>query len=375
MSLRQLLFWAHLIAGVAAGVVIAVLSTTGTLLTFQRQVVAWSVRGMQPASVSANSAPLSADALADTLRARGGALPNTLLFSREPGMPVAAEYDRGRVVYLDAYTAQSLGEAPARIREMYRFLTQWHVSLGRTGLGSGLAHFLISWSNILFVLLALSGLILWIPRPFTRQRVSAVAIPSFRLSPKARDFNWHNVSGLWFALPLILIGGTGVVLSFDRLSELMIRIGGETPRAPAVAPVAAGASAVSLDSLLSTVKRAYPGWYTIVTPMPSEDAAQAAMTVDESIGGRPQYRTALWLNRASGQIVSVRAFSDEGRGRRWRSFVRTAHTGEYFGVFGQLIAGIASFASVVLVATGLLLSWRRFGAWRRRRERDGAVSA
>ena len=36
------------------------------------------------------------------------------------------------------------------------------------------------------------------------------------------------------------------------------------------------------------------------------------------------------------------------------------------GWIGQTIAGVASFAGVMLVWTGLMLSWRRFVAWRAR---------
>jgi|GEM_PF-2469048 len=39
--IRKGLFWLHLIAGVAAGVVILVMSVTGVLLTYERQILAW----------------------------------------------------------------------------------------------------------------------------------------------------------------------------------------------------------------------------------------------------------------------------------------------------------------------------------------------
>ena len=42
MKLRTLLFWPHLIAGVVAGAVILVMSVTGVVLTYERQLIAWS---------------------------------------------------------------------------------------------------------------------------------------------------------------------------------------------------------------------------------------------------------------------------------------------------------------------------------------------
>ena len=40
MSLRTLLFWAHLATGVTAGAVILFMAVTGTVLAFERQIVA-----------------------------------------------------------------------------------------------------------------------------------------------------------------------------------------------------------------------------------------------------------------------------------------------------------------------------------------------
>jgi hypothetical protein len=44
----------------------------------------------------------------------------------------------------------------------------------------------------------------------------------------------------------------------------------------------------------------------------------------------------------------------------WLRFVRT---GEYYGVWGQTIAGIASAGALILLWTGFALAIRRFIAW------------
>jgi uncharacterized iron-regulated membrane protein len=56
-------------------------------------------------------------------------------------------------------------------------------------------------------------------------------------------------------------------------------------------------------------------------------------------------------------------------GRKAIGWLRFIHTGEAFGVAGQTIAGLASLGGVMLAWTGVALALRRFGAWRRRRER------
>ncbi|MGY0649482.1 MAG: PepSY domain-containing protein, partial [Paraglaciecola chathamensis] len=51
--------------------------------------------------------------------------------------------------------------------------------------------------------------------------------------------------------------------------------------------------------------------------------------------------------------------SDWSRGGQAWGTARFLHTGEYFGVIGQSIAGLVSLIACILVYTGMLLAWRR----------------
>ena len=66
--MRSLLFWGHLCAGVAAGVIILVMSCTGAVLALKPQILNWierDVRFVEPAGTSR----LPASALIDAARA------------------------------------------------------------------------------------------------------------------------------------------------------------------------------------------------------------------------------------------------------------------------------------------------------------------
>ncbi len=41
---RSTIFWIHLVCGVAAGLVVLMMSVTGVILTYERQVGAWADR-------------------------------------------------------------------------------------------------------------------------------------------------------------------------------------------------------------------------------------------------------------------------------------------------------------------------------------------
>ena len=49
MKLRKLLFWLHLVTGVVAGSVVLIMSVTGVLLMYEKQMTAWADRGFRVA--------------------------------------------------------------------------------------------------------------------------------------------------------------------------------------------------------------------------------------------------------------------------------------------------------------------------------------
>ena len=63
MTVRSLLFWPHLVAGVLAGLVILLMSVTGVLLTYERQMIAWSDREFRSVPAHAGQARLPIETL------------------------------------------------------------------------------------------------------------------------------------------------------------------------------------------------------------------------------------------------------------------------------------------------------------------------
>ena len=83
-------------------------------------------------------------------------------------------------------------------------------------------------ANLAFLVLVVTGPILWWPRRGSRP----VAFFQRGLAGRARDFNWHNVLGIWSALPLLVVVTTATVFSYDWANALLFRMVGEAPPAP-----------------------------------------------------------------------------------------------------------------------------------------------
>ncbi|MEP2652252.1 MAG: PepSY-associated TM helix domain-containing protein, partial [Paraglaciecola sp.] len=86
---------------------------------------------------------------------------------------------------------------------------------------------------------------------------------------------------------------------------------------------------------------------------------QLRFYIDPSIGNNPENAYALFLDVNTAEVMRVQRYTDWTPGGRAWTVGRYLHTGEYFGLIGQTIAGLASLAACFLVYTGFLLSWRR----------------
>jgi uncharacterized iron-regulated membrane protein len=382
MTLRTLIFWPHLIAGVIAGAIILLMSVTGVVLTYERQLIAWSDRDFRSIAPADGAAPLSAEALLATLRREHPELEIagvTLASDRTAPVSIAA----GRqTMYADAYTGRLLGESTQGMRRFMSATRAWHRWIAVEGEGRPVARAITGWSNAIFLFIVASGIYLWFPRKWTWQHVRPVVWFSGGLRGKARDFNWHNAIGAWSAVPLFIVVLTAMPISFPWANALVYRVVGEEPpqqggrggreggppredaRADRPQPALDG-----LDALVSKATERSPGWKTINLRLPASDRAPVAFAIDRGDGGQPQLRSTLSLDRSTGEIVNSETFSDQSLGRRLRSISRFAHTGEVLGLPGQTIAGLATAGAVVLVWTGISLALRRCRSWIGRRKR------
>ncbi|HEX8282680.1 MAG TPA: PepSY-associated TM helix domain-containing protein [Pyrinomonadaceae bacterium] len=379
--LRRVFFWCHLAAGVTAGLVIFIMSVTGVLLAYERQITAWAdTRGYEVSRPSPDAARLSVEALLARARESQQAAPGAVTLYSDAGKPAAVSFQGGRTLFLNPYTGEVFGEGSQRVRAFFRAVTDWHRWLGAGGESRAVGRAVTGASNLLFLFIVASGFYLWWPRRWTRKSVRAVTWFRGGQGGKARDFNWHNVIGFWSAVPLFVVVLSGVVISYTWASNLVYKAVGEEPPAQAQrgAPPAGGAGQQGgaapapldgLEALVQKAERQVEGWRSIQMQVPAKPEAPVVFSIDRGNGGQPQLRGQLTLERATGEVVRWEPFSNNTAGRRLRSWFRFAHTGEVYGLAGQTVAGLVSLGGAFLVFTGLSLAWRRFYAWNARRGR------
>jgi uncharacterized iron-regulated membrane protein len=404
---RKTIFWAHLVSGVTAGLVVLMMSVTGVLLTYERQmlVAADGSDDVTPPADPAERRPLEA-LLAAVKEQHPEFAATSIIVRNAPNAAVAVSAGRAGTLLVDPYTGAIREPGAAGLRHFFETVEGWHRWFNATGESRPAARAVTGASNLAFLFLVLSGMYLWLPRMWKWAAFKTRLLFNPKATTgKARDFNWHHVFGIWSAIPLAVVVATAVVFSYPWANNLVYRSVGEeppvrgaprggasagpasttagTPAAPgaaATAGVRAAASggserggtgiaaapapyahpALGFDALLERAAAHAGEWRALTLNIPAEPNAESVrIGIDQGNGGQPQRRHTVTLDAATGNVTAWAPFSSQSTGQKARSWIRFLHTGEALGVLGQTIAGIVSLTSVLMVWTGLALAWRR----------------
>ena len=376
---RKTVFWLHLACGVSAGIVVLMMSATGVVLTYERQAQVWEDRSYYSAAEPGQEA-MSADELIAASRELQGFEPSTLLISSDPTAPAVLRQGRSQTQYLNPYTGQAYPAHADSLSAFFATVRGWHRWFNMSGDNRSSARVVTGAANLMFLFLVLSGIYLWLPKIVAWATLrSRILFNRQNSNTQARDFNWHHVFGFWAAIPLVVIISTATVFNYSWANNLVYRLAGEEPPTrSSVSDEAANAvvaDRIPYSALVDTAKTYSDEWRTLSEPIGDTTAAAATITIDEGDGGQPHKRHALTLDVSSGEVVTWTPFTSQTAGRQARRWVRFLHTGEALGITGQTIAGLASFAAILMVWTGLALAIRRFLRWLARQRRTRKIEA
>lgn len=384
-SFRKVIFWLHLVAGAIAGIVILIMSVTGALLAFQPQIERFIEREARYMQTPVNAERLDANMLLSRVLATKPEIkPTNLTVQSDPNAAAALALGREGTVYVNPYTGEITGENSKSSRAFFQFVTDWHRWLALSGENRAIGKAITGACNLAFLVLAITGIYLWFPRRWSWKNVKAVGTFRFDQKGKARDFNWHNVTGIWTSLVLIILTATAAVISYQWASNLVYYATGNTPpqqqgppqqqqtqgqqnNAPFVVPE-------NLSALFVRAEQQSEGWKSIALRFPLNE--NAIFTIDEGKYWNVFGRSTLTLNAKTAEPLKWESYGEQNAGRQLRSWMRFTHTGESFGIIGQIIAFLGCLSGSLLVYTGLSLALRRFRGWLAKRASNStAVTA
>lgn len=366
---RKIIFWIHLATGLAGGLVILIMCVTGALLAFEKNIIEFTERDARTIKTDGlrEMLPIS-ELLASVKRYKPDAEARSIAVTNDRSSAATVSVGRDSQVFVNPYTGEITGESSTPVRSFFRTVTELHRFLAFSGDGRPLGKALTGAANLMFLLLAVSGLYIWMPRRLEWRRIRPVFWFRKGVKGKARDFNWHATIGFWSSGGLVVLTLTATVISYQWASNLVFTLTGNQPP-PAGRPAMAESEAVrplpsNLDTLWKTAESQSDGWKSVNLRLPV--GREAVFTIDEGKSWNAFGRSTLTLDAATGAATKWEPYADQNSGRQLRSWMRFTHTGETGGIFGQIIAFAASVGGAFLVYTGFSLAFRRFENWQKR---------
>jgi uncharacterized iron-regulated membrane protein len=360
---RRFLFWLHLSTGVLIGIVVLFFSITGTLLAYERPIlyaVDKHYYRTEPVPLGAARMPL-ATLLAKTESAAHAPV-EAVTVHPEPASPVEMQTANRDIFFADPFSGAVQGPVSPRLRAFFSQMTAAHRWFGLSNARHGTATAVKGAVTIMFLVLLVSGAILWIPGRWNRHTLRTGIEPRFNMHGRARNYNWHKVTGFWLGLPLAAIAVTGIIMAYPWANALLFRLAG-SPVPVRNAPresLRHHANVVPghLDEAFVQAVSGVDGWQGTTFRL-GQNAGELNFAVDRGDGGQPEKREQVFVDASTLQVVRRVPFAGLSRGQQWRSWVRFVHTGEAGGWLGETVAMVTAFGAVVLSITGILLFFSR----------------
>lgn len=361
---KTIWFKIHMILGLTAGFVLLVVGVTGAILSFEKEITKFINKDSYEVFV-ANEVKLSTKELLEKLQEK---LPeakiNSLSFSSDVNSSViinvagkgeGKEAKRGKSYYINPYTAEILPEIKGKA--FFSLILDLHrrLMLGEVGKQ------VVAISTISLIILSLSGLyIYWgrVRRAFFRSLTF-----SFKHHGRAFLSTMHSSIGMW-VLPFYLLASlTGLYWSYDWYNATLYKIAGvEKPQRNMPLQMQKGSTEPNFDDYQKAVElfnvliqKEYSD-ANIRFPQKGSVYSFSYLDVDSA---HYRARNTLELDINSNQIIKHERYEDKPLNQKLMSSILPLHTGEYFGIIGQIGMFLASFFMLLFTVTGVMLYFNR----------------
>ncbi len=211
---NHIMFHLHLWFGLLSAIVVFVLCFTGACVVFKDQIIELSNYSKVFRSSPAEN-ECSIDQLISDYKATFGEEPSKIVIpeSKKKNLVVYTSGHNPAINYYDRETGQQLGEVSGALNSFFAFIMQGHRRLFLNNAGG----FMISWGNVLFLVLLISGIVLWFPK--SKSQIKARFRILFPGNFATANYRIHVNWGFYSTIGLLVISFTGLCFSFHNVQE------------------------------------------------------------------------------------------------------------------------------------------------------------
>lgn len=363
--------FAHLWLGLVSGIIVLIVSLTGAIYVFEKEIrgVTQPWLYVQPASVKV----LPPSALVKIAEwPLGDMKPTSVTYGKADEAAAVSSFNRKKGlfvrVFIDPYNGKVLKLSRLNRKgggdfDFFRFILNGHRALW---LPYEIGHIIVGVSILIFVVMLLSGLVLWWPQKW----IKSIRDKSFKIKWKASfkrvNYDLHNVFGFYSCLFLLIIAFTGLVWSFDWFSKSLYWATSGGRHLTAEKPIASDTTKnvsftlASVDKLWTTISlNDKPEGFFINLPKKRADVIEIVAYLRSGT----YYKTNVYqfdqfsLKALSNTGLFSGKYADASIGDKLRRMNYDIHIGAILGIPGKILALFLALISASLPVTGFYIWW------------------
>lgn len=364
----------HLWLSVPFGLIIALICFSGAMLVFENEVVELTRHELYYVK-KVETVPLSVDRLLEEVELT---LPDSVSVT---GISIFPDPERTWQVnlsrphrasmYVDPYTGEIKGkyERPAFFVTMFR-LHRWLLDSMRAEDGVFLGKMIVGFSTLLFVVVLISGIVIWWPR--TRKALKNSLSISVGRGFRRFWYDLHVAGGMYALLFLLAMALTGLTWSFGWYRTGFYKVFGvEVQQGGAHGGAARrGGRGSGQSGKNASHSSSYVCWQQVYEQLALNNPGYKQITLSDGVAnvsfntfGNQRASDRYTFNPRSGKIDEVVLYKDAEKAGKIRGWIYSVHVGSWGGMLTRLLTFIAALIGATLPLTGYYLwikrSWRK----------------
>ncbi|WP_321335336.1 PepSY-associated TM helix domain-containing protein [uncultured Bacteroides sp.] len=375
LSVRTLFRKLHLWLGLPSGIVVFIVAITGCIYAFQNEIKelfrptlvieASGQTFLSPEELKEKVSPYVFSNPADSSNAIYGVTYATYHYAAAIACNLGK--DGYTLLYVNPYNGGIIYTEKLK-DDFFRIILDGHRSLW---LPYAIGRPIVGWSVILFVLVLLSGLVLWIPHRKTKKTFKAGLKIKWKAPFSRLNYDLHNVLGFYTALFALIIALTGLTWSFNWFSKTYYGLVTAGKRFEQwEIPVSNSAKVFKQTDpstlLWEKMNKEYPigrqGTFRFDYPQKPTDVFTVCFNpANDGTYYQSEYR---FFDRNTLQEVKGGGTygikqSEASRGDKLYRMTYDIHVGAILGLPGRILVFITSLIIASLPVTGCIIWWRK----------------
>jgi uncharacterized iron-regulated membrane protein len=365
---RDIIRQIHLWLGLGTGLIVFIVSITGCMYVFEEEIREATQKDRLYVPVQQKPFIGLGKVIASFQKAAPKEKISVMRMTNATPNATVEIASKKNIYYFNPYDGQLVYKGG---HDWLDIVEEIHMTLlmGETG------KFIQRWAVVVFVLMLVTGIILWFPNQM-RLLKQSLSI-KWKGSSKRVNYDLHNVLGFYASWVLIIISLTGLFFAFKEVKTAAsfftgskLTDGKKQPRAgtPVIKSLA-----LRYDHIYKTTALKYPG--AISTSISMRKGGELRLRMIYPYKWARNQNT-FFFDEATGQLLRAKFYKEFNGADLIEATNYDLHTGRLFGLPGKIIACIAALISASLPITGFIiwLKKRKKGKRRIRKRRSPAHS-